>query len=283
MLRGQVDVAEVNAWLAEQGAPWLRLHDNGLLPPRPTPGLDIDAAARLPPGARRHRQGPSRRVRPGAPRADGRAGHRDRRQRQRPRDGPARRALPSGRQRRPLRRTSARWPRPPRTSSSRTAPSGSAGPPPSAPPFKINAAMIWNTRDHRLDLIMAALIWLAGRARARGGEAAAASGSPAASSDGQVLDDPAELALLASSRWSRRGRRGVSTAASRSAPARSRCSTRSMRWESSPSTKSIFIATRTSSGRELHRQHLEHARRPRGAARPGAGCRAAAPGRPPRR
>ncbi len=42
MLRGQADVAEVNAWFAEQGAPWLRLHDNGLLPPRPTPGLDIE-------------------------------------------------------------------------------------------------------------------------------------------------------------------------------------------------------------------------------------------------
>ena len=42
MLRGQADVAEVNAWFAEQGAPWLRIHDNGLLPPRPTPGLDIE-------------------------------------------------------------------------------------------------------------------------------------------------------------------------------------------------------------------------------------------------
>ncbi len=42
MLRGQADLAEVNAWLAEQGAGWVRLHDNGLLPPRPTPGLDID-------------------------------------------------------------------------------------------------------------------------------------------------------------------------------------------------------------------------------------------------
>lgn len=42
MLRGQADVAEVNAWLADQGAGWARLHDNGLLPPRPTPGLDIE-------------------------------------------------------------------------------------------------------------------------------------------------------------------------------------------------------------------------------------------------
>ncbi len=33
MLRGQVDVAEVNAWLTAQGAGWLRMHDNGLLPP----------------------------------------------------------------------------------------------------------------------------------------------------------------------------------------------------------------------------------------------------------
>lgn len=35
MLRGQVDATEVNAWFAAQGAPWLRLHDNGLLQPRP--------------------------------------------------------------------------------------------------------------------------------------------------------------------------------------------------------------------------------------------------------
>jgi len=42
MLRGQADVDEVNAWFAEQGAPWVRLHDNGLLPPRETPALDIE-------------------------------------------------------------------------------------------------------------------------------------------------------------------------------------------------------------------------------------------------
>ncbi len=42
MLRGQVDALEVNAWLAEHGAPWLRAHDNGLLPPRPTPRLSVD-------------------------------------------------------------------------------------------------------------------------------------------------------------------------------------------------------------------------------------------------
>ncbi len=32
MLRGRVDVAEVEAWLAEQGLGWLRLRDNGVLP-----------------------------------------------------------------------------------------------------------------------------------------------------------------------------------------------------------------------------------------------------------
>ncbi len=42
MLRGDVDVAAVNAWFAAQGAGWVRLHDNGLLPPRPTPNLDLD-------------------------------------------------------------------------------------------------------------------------------------------------------------------------------------------------------------------------------------------------
>jgi phosphoglycolate phosphatase len=42
MLRGQVDVEEVNAWFAAEGAGWVRLHDNGMLPPRPTPGLEIE-------------------------------------------------------------------------------------------------------------------------------------------------------------------------------------------------------------------------------------------------
>jgi hypothetical protein len=42
MLRGQVDPGAVNDWFAARGAPWLRLHDNGLLPPRSTPGLEID-------------------------------------------------------------------------------------------------------------------------------------------------------------------------------------------------------------------------------------------------
>lgn len=45
MLRGQVDVAGVDTWLADQGAAWLRLHDNGLLPARPTPDLDLDMGA----------------------------------------------------------------------------------------------------------------------------------------------------------------------------------------------------------------------------------------------
>lgn len=47
MLRGQVDVTEVEAWLAGQGFAWLRLRDNGVLPTtaeslRAT-GLAIDA------------------------------------------------------------------------------------------------------------------------------------------------------------------------------------------------------------------------------------------------
>ncbi len=33
MLRGQVDVPEVETWLSEQGFGWLRLRDNGVLPP----------------------------------------------------------------------------------------------------------------------------------------------------------------------------------------------------------------------------------------------------------
>jgi hypothetical protein len=41
MLRGQVDSAAVNAWFAQQGWGWLRLHDNGLLAPRPTPGIAV--------------------------------------------------------------------------------------------------------------------------------------------------------------------------------------------------------------------------------------------------
>jgi hydroxymethylpyrimidine pyrophosphatase-like HAD family hydrolase len=44
MLRGLVDVADAEAWLAGSGFGWLRLRDNGVLPPgRPT-GLDTAAA-----------------------------------------------------------------------------------------------------------------------------------------------------------------------------------------------------------------------------------------------
>jgi phosphoglycolate phosphatase-like HAD superfamily hydrolase len=39
MLRGHVDVPEVEAWLAEQGWDWLRLRDNGVLPAHDWPGL----------------------------------------------------------------------------------------------------------------------------------------------------------------------------------------------------------------------------------------------------
>jgi HAD superfamily hydrolase (TIGR01484 family) len=42
MLRGQVDPAEADAWFAARGAAWLRMHDNGLLPPRATPRLHVD-------------------------------------------------------------------------------------------------------------------------------------------------------------------------------------------------------------------------------------------------
>ena len=47
MVRGRVDVAEVEAWLAERGWGWLRLRDNGVLSWRTGfPGLDPEA---LPP------------------------------------------------------------------------------------------------------------------------------------------------------------------------------------------------------------------------------------------
>ena len=42
MLRGELDSREVDAWLAAQGAGWLRMHDNGILPPRDTPGMVVD-------------------------------------------------------------------------------------------------------------------------------------------------------------------------------------------------------------------------------------------------
>jgi hypothetical protein len=38
MLRGNVDVDDVHAWLADRGWPWLRFHDNGVLPRRELPG-----------------------------------------------------------------------------------------------------------------------------------------------------------------------------------------------------------------------------------------------------
>ncbi|MGI8680736.1 MAG: HAD family hydrolase [Mycobacteriales bacterium] len=40
MLRGRVDVAEAEGWLAGQGVGWLRLRDNGVLPSRRSPTLD---------------------------------------------------------------------------------------------------------------------------------------------------------------------------------------------------------------------------------------------------
>ena len=82
MLRGQVEAPEADAWFAAQGAPWLRMHDNGLLPPRATPRLSSRGAARLPPGARRHRQGTGGGVRHRAAWAAARPGDRHRRQRQ---------------------------------------------------------------------------------------------------------------------------------------------------------------------------------------------------------
>jgi hypothetical protein len=42
MLRGEVDPAEADAWFAARGAGWLRTHDNGLLPPRATPRLQVN-------------------------------------------------------------------------------------------------------------------------------------------------------------------------------------------------------------------------------------------------
>jgi hypothetical protein len=40
MMRGRVDVADVNDWLAEAGFPWLTFVDNGILPEREAPGVD---------------------------------------------------------------------------------------------------------------------------------------------------------------------------------------------------------------------------------------------------
>jgi phosphoglycolate phosphatase len=39
MLRGRIDVTDVGAWLADRGFGWLRLKDNGVLPPLPNPTL----------------------------------------------------------------------------------------------------------------------------------------------------------------------------------------------------------------------------------------------------
>jgi hypothetical protein len=41
MLRGEIDLAEADAWFAAHGAGWLRMHDNGLLPSRPV-GIRVD-------------------------------------------------------------------------------------------------------------------------------------------------------------------------------------------------------------------------------------------------
>lgn len=43
MLRGRVDPAEVQGWLAGQGYGWLRLRDNGVLPPRRSSTLAAEA------------------------------------------------------------------------------------------------------------------------------------------------------------------------------------------------------------------------------------------------
>lgn len=40
MLRGRVDVAEAESWLADEGLGWLRLRDNGVLPARRSTSLD---------------------------------------------------------------------------------------------------------------------------------------------------------------------------------------------------------------------------------------------------
>ncbi|RBY96084.1 HAD family phosphatase [Blastococcus sp. TF02-8] len=44
LLRGRVDPLAVDAWLAEQGAGWLTLKDNGAIPAASWMGLDADAA-----------------------------------------------------------------------------------------------------------------------------------------------------------------------------------------------------------------------------------------------
>jgi hypothetical protein len=44
LLRGRVDPLSVDAWLAERGAGWLTLKDNGAIPPASWMGLDLDTA-----------------------------------------------------------------------------------------------------------------------------------------------------------------------------------------------------------------------------------------------
>jgi len=47
LLHGKVDVAEAEAWLATQGAGWLRLRDNGLVASSHMPGLDGSGPPRV--------------------------------------------------------------------------------------------------------------------------------------------------------------------------------------------------------------------------------------------
>ena len=70
LLRGRVDPLAVDAWLAERGAGWLTLKDNGAIPATSRMTLDDDAAAAagLPPDAARHLQGRGDRLGPRAPR-----------------------------------------------------------------------------------------------------------------------------------------------------------------------------------------------------------------------
>ena len=102
MLRGHVDVAEVEAWLAEQGWDWLRLRDNGVLSaartgPGWTPGPTPHVYHLMPDGLSKGAAVGWDLARRGLSAA--RRG-RGRRQRQRPGDGPARRADVGDRERR---------------------------------------------------------------------------------------------------------------------------------------------------------------------------------------
>ena len=77
LFRGQVDVAEANALLAEHGHDDLRFLDNGAIV-RPHGGARR-ARPRLPPGARRRQQGEGRRLPHAGPRLRARGVHRGRR------------------------------------------------------------------------------------------------------------------------------------------------------------------------------------------------------------